>query len=78
MSVNLLGLWSLHATNISKVILRVTLPKHWPQVLEKEMESPENESTHPSKDTVADDNGNYSYNNKLVLKRVAQSKSSLC
>lgn len=42
------------------------------------MESPENESTHPSKDTVADDNGNYSYNNKLLLKRVAQSKSSLC
>lgn len=35
------------------------------------MESPENESTHPSKDTVADDNGNYSYNNKLLLKRVA-------
>lgn len=42
------------------------------------MESPENESTHPSKDTVADDNGNYSYNNKLLLKRVAQCKSSLC
>lgn len=54
----------------------MTLPKHWPQVLEKEMESPQNESTHPSKDTVADDNGNYSYNNKLLLKRVAQSKSN--
>lgn len=31
------------------------------------MESPENESTHPSKDTVADDNGKYSYIDKLLL-----------